>query len=131
PCQVRNQQASSEICEQLQEQHSTVMLHAEDRENGSQECWISRKSYPSGDRALRSAHGVYSVLQPVLGDIPVDERICGDSREAEDENQAQQHCCNRRHQKEPWVLAYQLTHAWNITFFSGNTSNVRFLSPNV
>ena len=54
------------------------------------------------------------MLQPVLGDITVDEGIGGDSGEAKQEEEPQPKRGQRDEQKKSEVLAHELAHAKNI-----------------
>ena len=54
------------------------------------------------------------MLQPVLGDVAIDEGIGGDRGEAKNEEQPQPERGQRGKQKKSKVLAHKLAHAKNI-----------------
>ena len=90
------------------------MFHAKNRENRCQESGVSRQANVGWGNVIHAAQAVNSVLQPVLGDVAVNERVCRDSGKAQNEYQAQRHTCKGRKQKEAEMLAQQFAHGGNI-----------------
>jgi hypothetical protein len=57
------------------------------------------------------------MLQPVLGNVAIDEGIGHDAREAQKKYQPQNECGGGEQDEESQVLANQFTHAGNIPCF--------------
>ncbi len=58
------------------------MLAAEEHEASGKECGIAGQADPRGPRTFGMAEAVDAVLQPVPGDIAVNQRIAGYMRES-------------------------------------------------
>ena len=88
-----------------------------------QKCGISRQPNVSRRNFVRTAQAVDAVLQPVLGDVAVDEGI-GEWRETKQEEQPQPERGAWRTRKKPKVLAHKLAHAKNIPCFAVGIAGV-------
>ena len=73
----------------LQRQHCPVMFHPEDGKHGGQECGVSRQADVGGRNLVRTAQAVNAMLQPILGDVAINEGVVGDGRETKQEKQPQ------------------------------------------
>src|ERR1700674_2661529 len=90
------------------------MLHSKNSKHCREKCGISRKAAAGGRNFLRPTEAVDSMLQPVLGDVSVNEGIRGHCREAKNEQKAQGNRRKRHPKKETEMVAHQLAHATNI-----------------
>ena len=112
--QTLQEEACGEVHEHLQHQHRAIVLHAKYGKRGSQKRRISRQADVRGGNLIRTAQAVNAMLQPVLGDVAVDEGIGGDGRETKQEQEPQPQGGERDPQKKSEVLAHELAHAKNI-----------------
>jgi len=111
PRQISGEPASPKVNQQLQKQHRPVMFHAEDGKNARQEGRVPGKANGSRRDVIHSAKAVNPMLQPVLSDITIDERVSRDSRKAENEKQTQRDTSEGRDEKKTKMLAQQFAHA--------------------
>ena len=88
PRDRRAEEAGSQVNEHLDEQHCAVMVHAEDGEDERQKRRVAGQA-DIGGRDFPAAQAVNPMLQPVLGNVAVDEGIGDDSGKAKEENQPQ------------------------------------------
>ena len=63
------------------------------------------------------------MLEPVLGNIAIDEGIRNYRRKAKQEGEPQQQCGCRTNQEKSQVSANQFTHLGNISCFTGRPTN--------
>ncbi len=91
------------------------MLHAENRKDPSQKRRIPGQPDVGCGNFLRAAQPIDSMLQPVLGDIAVHERVGGDGGKSKNEQKPQRDGGQRDKQKKAQVLAHKLAHAKEYT----------------
>src|SRR5450432_558355 len=92
------------------------MLHAEDRKYRGEKRGISRQP-DIGRRNPVATQSVNAILQPILGDIPIDKGVRGDGRKTKNEQQSKRERRQGRKQKEPEMLPHDLAHVSNISRF--------------
>src|SRR5579862_6282332 len=91
------------------------MLNAENREDYGKESGIAGKSQ-SGRRDLRAAaKAIDAMLEPVLRDVAINERIRSDGREPKHEQKTESDRDKGNNQKKPRIFAQQVAHKANIT----------------
>jgi hypothetical protein len=106
------------------------VLHAEDSEDDGEKCGISGKTDVGRGDIINSADPENPVLQPILGNVSINERIGYDCGKAENEKKTESESSERRRKKETEVLAHQFAHRANIAvsvpglrFFSYSTGS--------
>src|SRR5271166_5369837 len=104
--QIGNDEASGDVYDNLGQQDSVVMLASEQLETQHQKRRISGQANPGGSNSLGVCQSKYAVVEPIPGDIAVDQRVAGYVGKAEKEQQAEG---ERRQgeQKEPPAMYEQ------------------------
>src|ERR1700730_5855027 len=86
------------------------MFHAEDGENRCQKRRVPGQANVRRRDIIHTAQAVNPMLQPVLGNVAVDERVGRDSGKAENEKKTKQVTRERRDEKKPEMFAQQFAH---------------------
>ena|SRR3984893_14403175 len=86
------------------------MFHAEDGENRCQKRRVPGQANVRRRDIIHTAQAVNPMLQPVLGNVAVDEGVGRDSGKAENEKKTKRDTRERRDEKEPEMLAQQFAH---------------------
>ena len=84
--------AGDDIDRDLHQQDGVVMLAPKQHKAGGEEGGIARQADPGWLRALGMRQPVDAVVEPVPGDIAVNQRIAGDVWESKVEEQPQSKC---------------------------------------
>jgi hypothetical protein len=85
---VCDKEASADVHEHLNNQDCAIVLHTKDGEYPGEKRGISRQP-DIGGRNPVTAQSVNSMLQPVLGNVPIDKGVGRDCRKTENEQQPQ------------------------------------------
>ena len=91
------------------------MLHAEDGKDERQKRGIARQANVGRGDFVRAAEAINSVLQPVLGNVTVDEGVGHNSWKAKNEKQPQQQSGRGKKQEKTQISANQFGHVGNIS----------------
>ena len=91
------------------------MFHAEHCPDGGEKHGVSWQADEGRRGTIRRAQAVDSVLQPILGNVAVDERIVRNPGNPEKEDQPQRERGQRRENEESAVFAHQFAHRVNIS----------------
>src|ERR1019366_1399287 len=129
----------------LHQQDGVVMLASEQQEAGSQKRGIAGQADPGRPRPLGMAQPVDAVLEPVLGDVPVNQRIAGYMRESNVEEKPQresgqcdqqevlprlpEHAPERQPLSSPQRVALRFQHVANIAAWSERSIDFRIVYP--
>ncbi len=115
PGDGRDHERGAHVQGELHEHHSAVVLDADHRPDRRQQRGVTRQADVGRlDRSGSVAEPEDAVLQPVLGQLAVDERVSIHTRETKDEEEAQRHRPRGRQQEVALVPPEQLSHATNI-----------------
>ncbi len=103
---------STNICKH---ERCPVVFHPEDGKHCCEEGRISRQADVSRGNFVEAAQAINSMLQPILGNVSVNERVSRDCGKAENKQQTQRDTRECGEAKESEMLAHDLAHAGNIT----------------
>ena len=92
----------------LSQQYGVVVFASEEREAQREKGRVAGQADPGWPNALSVSQTEDAVVEPVLGDVAVDQRIAGYVRKAKIEDQTQR---QRRHSKQNKPLAMLQEHA--------------------
>src|SRR5271157_5874462 len=81
-CQVGDEEAAYDVNDDLHQQDGVVVLASKHQEAGGEKSRIARKANPSGARAIGMRKAKDAVVEPIVGNIAVNQRIACNMRES-------------------------------------------------
>src|SRR5207247_3652913 len=114
PRHVGYDETGANIHEHRRNEDRAIVLHAEDGEDEREKCWISWQTDVGRRNFFRPAQAVNAVLQPVFGNVAVNERIRSDSWKTKNKEQPQRNPSENCKEEGAEILAQELAQAANI-----------------